>query len=219
MQIFFKDGFRMSENPKDKRSRAAQFKAFEKGKAENWQNPNSTDIHALYKVKNTAAYLAKYIAKGVTKTDISQKIKTLKIQKDEHKKKIIEIEATLFYYDEKNPKNQQLSAELRERVQQLEDIENALAALSKHGITGRIWGCSSKLSKCKNFTAVENWKDIPSIDEVAKKTTWKFEQKVGSKTITTFGLNMNDFPKLKANLDFHLQNSLNPNSLFNVQNI
>lgn len=35
-----------------------------KGKACNWNNPNSTDIHSVRKVKNIAAYLTKYFTKS-----------------------------------------------------------------------------------------------------------------------------------------------------------
>lgn len=35
-----------------------------KGKACNWNNPNSTDIHSVRKVKNIAAYLMKYFTKS-----------------------------------------------------------------------------------------------------------------------------------------------------------
>lgn len=38
-------------------------KAFQIGCAENWSNPNSTDVHSVRGVKNLAAYLADYMAK------------------------------------------------------------------------------------------------------------------------------------------------------------
>lgn len=39
-----------------------------KGKACNWNNPNSTDIHSVRKVKNIAAYLMKYFTKSTQQT-------------------------------------------------------------------------------------------------------------------------------------------------------
>ncbi len=207
MKEFFKNGFRMSENTNDKRSRAAQFKAYETGKAENWKNPNSTDIHALYKVRNAAAYLSKYLAKDVTKSDRTEKIETLKIQKNEIKKKIDEITQKLYLFDDENPESKRLSAKLRETTEQLENIKNSLSDLAKLGVTGRIWGCSSKLSKCSNFSTSENWYDIPGIEKVQAISDYVFETKVGNRSITTYCININDFPILKANLDFHL-NSL-----------
>jgi len=48
---------------KDKEAVQAAIKAYKKGVAEDWQNPNSTDIHSLEKVKNVASYIAKYVSK------------------------------------------------------------------------------------------------------------------------------------------------------------
>lgn len=39
-------------------------RAFEAGVQSNWQDPNSTDVHAVWKIKDLAAYLAKYMGKG-----------------------------------------------------------------------------------------------------------------------------------------------------------
>jgi hypothetical protein len=38
-------------------------RAFQHGQSTNWQDPNSTDVHAVHKVKDVAAYLAKYMSK------------------------------------------------------------------------------------------------------------------------------------------------------------
>ena len=37
--------------------------AYYRGKATNWESPNSTDVHSLRKVENAAAYVAKYMSK------------------------------------------------------------------------------------------------------------------------------------------------------------
>ncbi len=39
-------------------------KSFNQGKATQWSDPNSTDVHAVHKVKDIAAYLAKYMGKN-----------------------------------------------------------------------------------------------------------------------------------------------------------
>jgi hypothetical protein len=39
-------------------------KAYKNGVDSNWKNPNSTDVHAVHKVKDLGAYLAKYFAKS-----------------------------------------------------------------------------------------------------------------------------------------------------------
>lgn len=38
-------------------------KAYEKGCSENWENPNSTDVHSVKNIHDIAAYLCKYFAK------------------------------------------------------------------------------------------------------------------------------------------------------------
>jgi hypothetical protein len=40
-----------------------QREAYERGQEEGWRNPNTTDIHALRKVKNISAYVVKYCSK------------------------------------------------------------------------------------------------------------------------------------------------------------
>jgi len=37
--------------------------AYNVGVSENWENPNTTDVHSVFKVKDIAAYLAKYMSK------------------------------------------------------------------------------------------------------------------------------------------------------------
>lgn len=37
--------------------------AYEKGVSENWDNPNTTDVHAVHKVNDLGSYLAKYFSK------------------------------------------------------------------------------------------------------------------------------------------------------------
>lgn len=51
-------------NPEGKRDVEKMRKAFEYGCATNWRDPNSTDIHSVYNVKDLAAYLAKYMGKS-----------------------------------------------------------------------------------------------------------------------------------------------------------
>lgn len=41
--------------------------AYNKGKREGWENPNSTDIHKIEKIKNLSAYITKYITKDEKK--------------------------------------------------------------------------------------------------------------------------------------------------------
>ena len=59
----FAEGFRPTANPNDKRTIPQQVAAWRAGEDCGWSNPNSTDIHALNKVKNAAAYVCKYVSK------------------------------------------------------------------------------------------------------------------------------------------------------------
>jgi hypothetical protein len=63
MKEFFKDGFRLSANPNDKRTIEQQRKAFIIGQKSDWTSPNSTDIHDTRRVKNIRRYVGKYMAK------------------------------------------------------------------------------------------------------------------------------------------------------------
>lgn len=46
--------------------------AYNYGKKTNWKDPNTTDIHSTYKIKNLAAYLSKYMAKSELKKKKSE---------------------------------------------------------------------------------------------------------------------------------------------------
>ena len=60
---FYKNGFRVSANANDKRSKEEQYKAYLKAIKEGFQSPNSTDIHSVRKVKDIKRYCAKYMTK------------------------------------------------------------------------------------------------------------------------------------------------------------
>lgn len=66
MKEFFKNGFRPSTNPNDKRSIESQRKAFVIGQKSNWTSPNSTDIHDTRKIKDVKKYVQKYMSKQPT---------------------------------------------------------------------------------------------------------------------------------------------------------
>nr|WP_319266663.1 hypothetical protein [uncultured Draconibacterium sp.] len=205
MRAYFSEGFRMSENPKDKRTRAAQIKAYEQGKKENWTNPNSTDIHALYKVKNVSAYIAKYISKNVTKTERIQRMKQIKTTVQDNNIQINELEKQAFFSGAIPSKVAKIERQIAKIKEQTETILNENEELLKQGVSGKIWGCSQKLSKCKNFTTVENWNDIPDIEAVMKAKTFETKLQIGSRIITTICFDLNKTPFLKQKLDEHLR--------------
>ena len=49
---------------------ARQREAYNYGVSTNWENPNSTDIHAIRKVRNVGAYITKYMTKTPAKVDL-----------------------------------------------------------------------------------------------------------------------------------------------------
>lgn len=63
-QAWHQHGFKVRRELFGTWNAAAQRKAYEKGKESNWDNPNTTDIHALRNVKNVVAYVVKYVSKN-----------------------------------------------------------------------------------------------------------------------------------------------------------
>jgi hypothetical protein len=51
-------------------SRASRVKSYERGQATKWEQPNSTDVHAVWKVKNLTQYFIKYMTKGEGESDL-----------------------------------------------------------------------------------------------------------------------------------------------------
>ena len=63
MQTRHGQGFRYSSNSLTAEQKQKEVKAYHYGQQTNWRDPNSTDIHALQKTKNAAAYVCKYVSK------------------------------------------------------------------------------------------------------------------------------------------------------------
>jgi hypothetical protein len=63
MRQFHSGGFRVRSDLLKNWEYKAQIKAYQKGKANDWASPNSTDIHSIHKVKNIKAYITKYCTK------------------------------------------------------------------------------------------------------------------------------------------------------------
>lgn len=74
-QEWHKSGFRSRPWLYSKWPQDAQFRAWKHGLSTNWSDPNSTDVHALCKVRNAAAYIAKYMTKvGKAKCEPCKKV-------------------------------------------------------------------------------------------------------------------------------------------------
>jgi len=63
MQKMYKNGFKPTQDPNDKRTICQQRKAYIIGQKSNWTSPNSTDIHDTRKVRNIKKYVGKYMTK------------------------------------------------------------------------------------------------------------------------------------------------------------
>ncbi|MEJ7828454.1 MAG: hypothetical protein WKF91_09670 [Segetibacter sp.] len=63
-ELRHKEGFQCNNELLNKWPIEKQFEAYQKGKANNWENPNTTDIHSLRSVKDVASYICKYITKS-----------------------------------------------------------------------------------------------------------------------------------------------------------
>lgn len=122
-QAWHNDGFRLREDLTSHWSEESQKKAYDKGVAENWSNPNSTDIHRIGKTKSICSYVVKYC----TKTDKNmQKISYLKGEMSEMGEK--------------------------QKAQAQKQIEFLKSQLPRK-VEGRIWGCSDELRNLRTFTA------------------------------------------------------------------
>ena len=63
MRAFHSGGFQVRKNLLRNWEYKAQVRAYQKGKANDWNSPNSTDVHAVHKIKNIEAYVSKYCTK------------------------------------------------------------------------------------------------------------------------------------------------------------
>ena len=199
MQNHFKNGFKMF--PNDKRSKEKQYKAYLINRANNWTNPNSTDIHALYKVKNLAAYMAKYLCKGVTKTERITHMNELYEQIETTSKQISDLELKEAFED--------TVPELVEGLKsKISNLTTELDQLKAKGVSGRIWGQSQKLSKLKNYSDIQHFDNIPDIQHVKNNSDYQSNIDLGNSLVTVFGFDINKTHSLKKILDKHILMSL-----------
>lgn len=61
---FHKDGFQARKHLLDSWPMEKQKQAYARGMETDWQDPNSTDVHKVYKIKDVTGYLVKEIAKS-----------------------------------------------------------------------------------------------------------------------------------------------------------
>lgn len=198
MKAIFANGFVML--PGDRRSREKQLKAYEYNSAIDWTSPNSTDIHALHRVKNVSAYIAKYISKDVTRTKRVERMTAIDFRLEQ-----VTYQLEMLQYD----KLLQAESSLRNTyIIDLQTEKQALtdeyAALAAKGVQGRIWGCSQRLSRCKSFVEVSSFDAVPDISIIEQNAIYKKVVEVGSSSILTYVFDIQKTPNLKCLLDTHL---------------
>jgi hypothetical protein len=73
-------------------------KAYDYGVSTNWSDPNTTDVHAVWKVKDIAAYLAKYMGKKEEdRREIKGRLWSCSYNLSEKNKIVIEIQGNTDY--------------------------------------------------------------------------------------------------------------------------
>lgn len=105
--------------------------AFEYGKKTNWTSPNTTDVHAVKKVKNLAGYLCEYMGKS----------------KNRGKKIVEETKEVVNITYEKYKQFKDGSRQFQDRV--YKSIQGQIRSCRRK-IKGRLWGCNYALSKANN---------------------------------------------------------------------
>jgi len=210
-QEFFKDGFRMSVNKNDKRPEAAQRNAYLKSLESNFTNPNSTDIHALYKIKNVAAYISKYLSKEVTKTNRIIKIDSIKYQISDINKQYDNLKLQCDQYLTFTDEYKSLRNRMSILGEQEYNLQEQMKELKSQGVEGRIWGCSSMLSKCNNYHALSQHNQVPDIEIVVEKNTGCYITEIGSRKVVTYTFDMNKTPHLDKLLRDHVLYQINRN--------
>lgn len=199
MQEYFKDGFRIFIN--SKRTIEQQLEAYNTNKAINWTNPNSTDIHSLYKIKNISAYMSKYLAKAVTKTDRVKQLEKLysdlQIQQDTFKSNEVR---ELF-----NPDYDNIQAEIEINIK---NIESQIQELKNKGVSGKIWAQSQSLSHFTNYIDCQHWQNIPDINYIMSNYEYMNEIELGSSKIITYKFDIEKTKALKEILDEHIKKQI-----------
>jgi hypothetical protein len=205
MREFYKNGFRLSTHSKDKRTENQQKKAFQTLVDNNYRNPNSTDIHALYKVKNIQAYISKYLAKGVTKTARIEQMNQIELLICEFQKSNEDLIFCQLNTKSNTIEYKELSLKIENNNKNIEEYKKQLLELKAQGIEGKIWGCSQVLSKCENYSDVGDTGCIPDFEIIPQIASYIHEHPIGGQIVYTFFFDINQTPNLKKVLDDHLK--------------
>jgi hypothetical protein len=186
--------------PGDSRTREKQLKAYEYNRSTGWTSPNSTDIHALHRIKNVAAYIAKYISKDVTKTRRVERMAAISFRTEQINNQIELLQYEKLFSPDSPMRDNYINEMIAERL----IISEEYATLVSQGVQGRIWGCSQRLSRCRNFVDMSTFDTVPDIALIEQNAVFKKIVKVGSSNILTYVFDIQKTPNLKSILDTHL---------------
>ncbi len=195
MQEFFKKGFRLL--PNDKRSYKKQYEAYLVNKANNWSDPNSTDIHAIYKIRNIASYFSKYMIKDVTKTSRVEEMKNLNERLDVLIDEKYSLSRNIF------EAKKVLKSKMLLLKNKINKIKKRYKELKELGVSGRIWGQSQALSKLKSYNEVCHFDDIPDI-KIIEKACYKRSFNIGYSQIISYYFNIKNTLNLTKILNEHI---------------
>ena len=74
LRMFHSSGFTVREDLLQSWDYKSQVKAYQKGRANDWSSPNSTDIHSIKQIVNIKAYVTKYSTKKDVNGEVSGRL-------------------------------------------------------------------------------------------------------------------------------------------------
>ena len=168
---FYHNGFRYNTNSED--SPELQQKKYQKKVAEDFKNPNSTDVHSLKYIRKTAAYLAEYMTKGVTNTLRLDVMRLIENEVNAITKYIKKVSPVIINYINDKEKIKKINEILSIQSERLNVLNENFNYLKRLGVTGRIYGLSRNLSKLKNPVICSEFHNIPDIEIIQKIKTFE----------------------------------------------
>lgn len=183
-----------------------QKERYDRNILENWSNPNSTDIHSLKNIRNAAAYISKYLAKGVTGSN--RKLEMLDIlRKTKPTEKYIEkLKNSVLPNISEKRILEKINRKLIKYTELLELLKTEFEILKSKGISGRIYGTSESLSKLSALKEVENYRDIPDIEIIERIKRHESIFEIGKSKIITKHFDIRKTPNLNQLLKKHIEN-------------
>ncbi len=150
MRKFHKGEFKVREDLLKRWSYKSQINAYKTGVANDWQSPNSTDVHSIKKIKNIQNYITKYLTKNEEQENrnkieyrLLELTETLKELKGNSRRKTLRKIKKLKYLQKK----------LKKKIQQ-----------------GRIWGCNQSLSNPTGARLIVDSEVSAELNELLEKT-------------------------------------------------